>query len=1381
MNNVLLTIGALLVGILAALAAVPMLVDWNSYRGVFEEEASRILGRDVRVGGSVAVRLLPAPFVRFEKLRVADTASTSGDPLFRADSLTMRLSVGALLRGALQADNVELKKPALRLSADKDGNGNWRTLQIAPGSLPFLPADVALRSVGVLDGSLTIVGPSGKDAAMFETINGEFAAESANGPFRFKGTANQHGGGAEPATAREIRVSAGAFEPDGSLKLRASVRAPTSGNSYAFDGRLTDIRDDFKIEGDLTAKLPIMAATLKDRKSADGRLEDGAEAYELKGKLAGDINGARLTDLSLALDSPTDPQLITGEISTVWGLAPRFDMALSSKSLNLDRFAAAGPDSDPLDTARAALNIVLGALPADADANARLKADRVVIAGEAVTGVAVAMARNGPVLELKSLRAELPGSTRLEANGVVSRDTRTLAFSGPVRAKGANLARFLAWARGKDRTLAALTDPARATNATSSPRRYEGPFSLDGQLAMAGGSMDLTSVTADFNGMAVTGEFKVQTEGRRKIALTIDAPRLDMVQLWPGGFDVRALRKALTGSARTASFVDGDPPTADVQPGDAGFFFYDPAAADLTLDVKAGELRLGSTGKPPVELRNIDIALAIDRGTLTVERMRMTAPTGLEADIEGRISGLPGSPSTSGPSGSPLPVASTARSGTLRFVIHAPTAGAITEAFDAADVPAALRPGDAFLTTLGRTRIAGTVVLGSGGLGARGLGASGLGASGPGGGANGGAASAKVPTRPATSVDITFDGSIDQGRVSGSVLFERGLHDWRSATLVATLNVDSPRVERWLELPGLTAAQTDGAKIAGRGTLFLRAEGTPETAMTVYTTLASPDLSAAYQGVVVLPKEQPARVDGLVALTARDAADVLALAGISPTIGASGAPVAGQVRITNVTDGMRFETSGLAVGGSTLTGVATVSKVVPAGGGGTSGGASAAGRMISARLAVDTLSVPGVLAALSDRRAAKTDGDEALWPADPLTLSTLDGVTGSIEINSARAVIDGAVGLSDVRATVTLSAGSFVLDAIEGTALGGTFQGKAALSRVGGGSQFTADGTFARLDSARFSSGTKIPLSVSANVSGKGISARGIVASLAGTGEATLGAGKIAGVAPAAVTEVANRVLDSRELPSMEQASAEIIRLLETSVLDVRARKLAITIGDGSARLASPPFETDAGQARLNMTIDLLALRHAHDWRIEAKTKRGPSGRVKPLMPPVVIATSGNLAASDNWTTAVNLSAFEQELSLRKLERDGEELERARKLAEEARLKAEAEAEDAERRAAVKAAEDAAAQAAKLSSDSDRGTGSQPAPVQPLAQPAAPGATSGAAPGATSGAATAAPQAKPGPASTTATVPISAPPPPRLVRPSPRPPDDSYLRPFQNP
>ena len=72
MNNALLYFGGLLVVVFAALFAVPLVVDWNGYRGVFEEEASKVLGRDVRVGGAVNVRFLPTPYVRFEKVRLAD-------------------------------------------------------------------------------------------------------------------------------------------------------------------------------------------------------------------------------------------------------------------------------------------------------------------------------------------------------------------------------------------------------------------------------------------------------------------------------------------------------------------------------------------------------------------------------------------------------------------------------------------------------------------------------------------------------------------------------------------------------------------------------------------------------------------------------------------------------------------------------------------------------------------------------------------------------------------------------------------------------------------------------------------------------------------------------------------------------------------------------------------------------------------------------------------------------------------------------------------------------------------------------------------------------------------------------------------------------------
>src|SRR5690606_16018754 len=97
MHGVFLWIAGLIVAVLAALFGVPYAVDWNSYRGVFEEEASRMLGREVRVGGDVSLRLLPVPYVKFGKPRIAD--AEVGDAFFRAESFTMWLALPPLLQG----------------------------------------------------------------------------------------------------------------------------------------------------------------------------------------------------------------------------------------------------------------------------------------------------------------------------------------------------------------------------------------------------------------------------------------------------------------------------------------------------------------------------------------------------------------------------------------------------------------------------------------------------------------------------------------------------------------------------------------------------------------------------------------------------------------------------------------------------------------------------------------------------------------------------------------------------------------------------------------------------------------------------------------------------------------------------------------------------------------------------------------------------------------------------------------------------------------------------------------------------------------------------------------------------------------------------------
>ena len=139
----------------AALFAVPNFIDWNGYRGVFEEEASKVLGREVRVGGEVNLKLLPVPYVRFEKVRIANVSGQTGEPFVRAESFTMWLSGPALLRGVLEASEVELDKPVLSLAVDGKGGGNWTNIELKAGDLPFVPRNVSLRSVRLIDGAVS--------------------------------------------------------------------------------------------------------------------------------------------------------------------------------------------------------------------------------------------------------------------------------------------------------------------------------------------------------------------------------------------------------------------------------------------------------------------------------------------------------------------------------------------------------------------------------------------------------------------------------------------------------------------------------------------------------------------------------------------------------------------------------------------------------------------------------------------------------------------------------------------------------------------------------------------------------------------------------------------------------------------------------------------------------------------------------------------------------------------------------------------------------------------------------------------------------------------------------------------------------------------------
>ncbi len=620
MSNGLLYIAGLVALALAALFAVPYFIDWNGYRGVFEEEATRILGREVRVGGNVNVRFLPSPFVRFDKLRIADTSTNTGEPFFRAESFTMRLSVPPLLKGIIEANEIELTQPVLRLAVDSQGRGNWSSLSITPGTLPFVPADVTLQSVKIKDGLVALHGPKGIGFAELKGLSGELKAESIEGPFSFKGTAEWQG------TEQELRFGTSPADPEGGVRFKATVRSAERGNSYTVDGRVTDLKGRPSIDGEVTAKLQLDASQMPQ--PATGQAE--SPLVDFKAKLVGDAMGLKLDDIAVSFDQVGQPQLVTGSATASWENALDIDLQLDSRWLDLDRIAAAA-DKPPFDTARSFVAAFMQALPAQAETRVHVDLDQANLGGQAVSDIRLGVTRTHGVLLLQELRAALPGGTKLALEGTTASTTETGTFQGDFALRGTSLHRFLNWA---------VKDPSVVDVV-----RSDGPFSLQGLLGMSARGVDLTDAGAEVAGMPLSGEVHYTSGDRPRIGIVLQGQQIDGGELWPAG--VGYLKALLANEPEQTSAEAGGSPHRR---------WIDTATTDLSLRLRAAELR---TGAEP--LRDVDMDVAIEAGRMSMRSCKFVSNDGLAFELEGDIADVAGEPR-----------------GDLRFVLAAPAKDAFS-------------------------------------------------------------------------------------------------------------------------------------------------------------------------------------------------------------------------------------------------------------------------------------------------------------------------------------------------------------------------------------------------------------------------------------------------------------------------------------------------------------------------------------------------------------------------------------------------------------------------------------------------------------------------------------------------------------------------------
>lgn len=386
-------VGLVLALLVAGVWLLPGMLDWNRYRAAIATLASQQLGRPVQIDGAVNLQFLPQPILTAAGVSVS--AGEADGVVLRADALRLRVALGPLLAGKVDARELTLQGADLRLPWPPPSGA---LMQRPPPWLTGLQARVEHSRLQVGD-------------LAFTEIDANLATDPDTGTLSAAGTGR--------AGARTWQFTARLARPgrDGSAGLDVSLDG---------QGRLRDT-----------------GGTFSGQVGADGALA---------GRVAG-----RGPDLSALMPAPAVPWRGDGRLSASGGLAvadelsleiggvpargavalrvtpqTRLDVAIATGRLDLDAWLPAllGPRTGSLRSG----------IPTGID----LSAEAASLAGGLLRQLRAGVELGGGAVRLRDVMAVLPGETRLALTGRIAPVAET-RFEGDVQLVGPDLRSTLRW------------------------------------------------------------------------------------------------------------------------------------------------------------------------------------------------------------------------------------------------------------------------------------------------------------------------------------------------------------------------------------------------------------------------------------------------------------------------------------------------------------------------------------------------------------------------------------------------------------------------------------------------------------------------------------------------------------------------------------------------------------------------------------------------------------------------------------------------------------------------------------------------------------------------------------------------------------------------
>jgi AsmA protein len=228
---------SLAVLVLLALGLLAMVPSERIAQAV-SSQFEAMTGRKLQIAGEISPRLWPTLGVTAGAVSVANADWAEGDqPLFRAESLSIDVNLGALMGGEVKILGLKAERPEINLERAKDGRANWTFAAAVAegggvGAVPPAATGFTLDDGAISGGTIRLDDrQSGRSIALDE-VDARLRIPDFSGPFTLTATALSGG----QQVALDLTGEAfSAFAMGRVVPLKANLFA--GGSKLGFEGR----------------------------------------------------------------------------------------------------------------------------------------------------------------------------------------------------------------------------------------------------------------------------------------------------------------------------------------------------------------------------------------------------------------------------------------------------------------------------------------------------------------------------------------------------------------------------------------------------------------------------------------------------------------------------------------------------------------------------------------------------------------------------------------------------------------------------------------------------------------------------------------------------------------------------------------------------------------------------------------------------------------------------------------------------------------------------------------------------------------------------------------------------------------------------------------